>query len=168
MGDVENLGTEAGREKIKHIAQGEIAMFGTSTGTAASAFRPMATQGIDDDGTLWFFSHRTSDKNRQIAAHPTVQLLYAVGGKSEYLSVEGVATISRDQAKIDELWSGWAKTWFNEGKEDPNLTLISVRPTAGHYWDTKHNKMVQLAKIAVGAVIGKTMDDGVEGDLGVR
>jgi hypothetical protein len=35
----------------------------------------------------------------------------------------------------------------------------------GYYWDTKHNRMVQLAKIAIGALTGTTMDDGVMGQL---
>ena len=35
------------------------------------------------------------------------------------------------------------------------------------YWDTKHNKMVQLLKIAASIVIGKTMDDSIEGELNI-
>jgi hypothetical protein len=35
----------------------------------------------------------------------------------------------------------------------------------GYWWDTKHNRMVQLAKIAIGAITGKTMDDGIMGQL---
>jgi len=28
--------------------------------------RPMATAGVDDNGTIWFFSRKSSDKNEQL------------------------------------------------------------------------------------------------------
>ena len=57
------------------------------------------------------------------------------------------------------------KTWFQEGKDDPDLTIIRVQPTAVYYWDTKHNRMVAGLKIAASLLTGKTMDDSVEGEL---
>ena len=165
MGDTKNLVSRAATEKIKQIASGEIAMLCTFTNDGAMEARPMATQGIGDDGTLWYFSTRDSTTNQQIVANPAVQVIYMVPGKSEYLTLDGTASVSRDQVKIDELWSGWAKTWFPDGKDDPQLTLVTITLHGGHYWDTKHGKMVSLAKIAIGAVTGKTMDDGVDGTL---
>ena len=167
MGDTKNLVSREAIAKIKHIASGEIAMLCTFTADRSMEARPMGTQGISDDGTLWYFSSKDSTTNQQILANPAVQLIYMVSGKSEFLSLDGTASISRDQTKIDELWNGWAKTWFTKGKDDPELTLITVTLTGGHYWDTKHGKMISLAKIAIGAVTGKTMDGGVEGSLKV-
>lgn len=167
MGDVEHLTGAEAVKKIRDIAQNEIALFGTKTEQFPLTVRPMATQAVEDDGSLWFFSAKDSQKNGEIAGNASVQLLYALPGKSEYLSLEGEARISHDRARIDRLWTSFAKAWFSEGKDDPNLTLIQVRPTNGHYWDSKHGKMVQLAKIAVGAVLGKPFDDGVQGNLKV-
>ena len=140
-------------------------MFTTYTTERPLPSRPMALQAVDADGTLHFFSAANSDKNNQIESDPSVQLFFANGGSSEYLNVFGKATISQNRVKIRELWNMWSKTWFQDGPEDPKLTLISVQPETSEYWDTKHNKMVQLAKIAVSMVSGKTMDDGVEGKL---
>ncbi|MEO7086861.1 MAG: pyridoxamine 5'-phosphate oxidase family protein [Gemmatimonadaceae bacterium] len=165
MGTVENLSSQEAVDKIKHVAEHEIAMLCTFTTDGRIHPRPMGTQGVDADGTLWFMSKRNSTKNQQIDNHKKVQLIYSVSGKSEYLSLDGSAEILRDQRKIDELWNPFAKTWFTNGKEDPDITLIRVIPRDGYYWDTKHGKMVSLAKIAVGAMTGKTMDDGVMGRL---
>jgi general stress protein 26 len=165
MGDRKDLVSNEAIEKIRHICAGQIAMLCTYDGTHEMQSRPMATQGIDRDGTLWFFSDSESAKNLQIKDDAHVHVLYAVHSKNEYVTLKGTATVYRDQKKIDELWTPIAKTWFNGGKDDPHLTLIKVSPVAGHYWDTKHNKMVSLAKIAVGALIGKTLDDGVQGNL---
>jgi hypothetical protein len=38
-------------------------------------------------------------------------------------------------------------------------------PWEGYYWDTKHGKLVAFAKQIAGAVMGKTLDDSIEGKL---
>ena len=166
MGDYQNLMQAEAIAKITHIAGGEMAMLCTFEDDKMFS-RPMATSGIDGDGTMWFMSKTDSLKNRQLRADSRMHLVYAVPGRAEYLSLEGTAIITRDQEKVNELWSAFAKTWFHQGPQDPSLTLLKFTPKAGHYWDTKHSKMVQLAEIAIGALMGKELDDGVEGILRV-
>jgi general stress protein 26 len=57
------------------------------------------------------------------------------------------------------------KTWFTEGEDDPRITVIRFQPQSGYYWDNKHGAVVAGAKIAVGALVGKTLDDSIEGRL---
>ncbi len=152
--------------QMRSLAKGETGMLCTFVGDRLDA-RPMGTQGIDDDGTFWFFSAKDSEKNQQIAANARVQLIYAKGSSAEYMSLEGVAAVVHDRQKIDELWTRLATAWFTDGKTDPRLTLIRVTPVRGHYWDTKQHKVVALLKIAVGAALGKAVDVGVQGDLRV-
>lgn len=167
MSETKDLTNREAIEKLKLIAKGETCMFCTFSAEGNLQARPMATLEVSDDGTLWFFSKRTSDKNTAIATNPQVQLMYLVSGKSEYLTLSGSATIGRDQKKIDALWNVWAKNWFPEGKDDPELTTIMVTAYTGHYWDNKSGRMIQLAKVAVGALTGRTLDDAVEGTLRV-
>ena len=164
--NVQNLSGQEAIDKLKKIAEdARICMFLTMSKTHPLPSRPMALQGVDDDGTMHFFSAKNSDKNHDIEEDSDVQLFFQNNGSSEYLSVFGKARISQDREKIKKLWSVWAKTWFQDGPEDPKLSLISVTPEESAYWDTKHNKMVQMLKIAASIVSGKTMDDGVEGKL---
>lgn len=81
--------------------------------------------------------------------------------------MSGSATVTRDKAKIKELWEPIVKTWFTEGVDDPRITAIKVAPTRGYYWDTKHGMAVAGMKMLVGAAIGKTLDDSIEGTLQV-
>jgi general stress protein 26 len=155
-------------DKLKKLAEdARICMFVTYIGKEPSPSRPMALQQVDENGALFFFSAASSEKNFQLQNDSGVQLYFANGSASEYLSIYGRATISQDRAKIHELWNSWAKTWFQNGPDDPDLTLIKVQPISCEYWDTKHNKAVQLLKIAASMVTGKTMDDAVEGELRV-
>ena len=129
--------------------------------------RPMAVQEVDDQGRLWFMSASDSHQNRENAKDSAVQLLFQGSSYSEFLSLYGHATISTDKALIEKFWKPTLKTWFTEGKDDPRITVISVQPLEGYYWDTKHNKLVVMAKMVAGAITGKTLDDSIEGTLRV-
>ena len=165
MGEIADLAGADAVAEVKRIAESEVAMFCTSRGEGELETRPMSTQVVDEDGTLWFFSGVDSNKNRAIQSGCAVRLIYAVPSKSAYMTLEGEASIVRDRKKIEELWNPIVKAWFSEGKDDPRLSLLAFRPTRGHYWDTKTNRAVQLVKITVGAITGKPFDDGVQGRI---
>lgn len=129
--------------------------------------RPMAVQEVDEGGRFWFLSSSDSHKNRELATDPNVQLMFQGSAHSDFLTVSGEAFITTDRARIKELWEPLLKTWFTEGVDDPRITVIEVRPRQGYYWDTKHNRAVAFAKMAIGAATGKTLDDSIEGTLRV-
>jgi general stress protein 26 len=166
MGDTKDLSSREGLAKMKELAESaKICHFVTGLATKPLSSRPMATQEVDDEGNFWFLSKKSSNKNDEIDDDPEVQLFYSNTGSSEYLAVFGYAEIVKDKSKLEELWSPFAKAWFTEGKDDPEISIIRVRPVDAYYWDTKNNKLVSLIKIAAGAVTGKTMDDGIEGEI---
>jgi general stress protein 26 len=167
MGEVKALIDREAITKMRQIAGSETAMLCTFSGAQTMNTRPMGTLAIDDAGSFWFFSCKDSSKNRELSQNGRVQLVYSVPGKSEYMSIEGTAKVSRDQRKIDQLWNPICKAWFPDGKNDPNITVIQVSPSGGHYWDTKHGTMITFAAIAASALTGKQLDAGVEGDLKV-
>ena len=166
MGTYKNLTSTEGIEKMKEIVAGaETCMFTSNLASQPVSARPMSTSDVDEDGNLWFFSEANSNKNTEIAADNRVQLFYSNKTANEYLNVYGYASVIHDKEKAKELWSRWIKTWFTEGVDDPELTLIKVIPEDIYYWDTQHNKMISQLKIAIGSITGKTMDDGVEGSI---
>src|SRR5690554_24827 len=127
--------------------------------------RPMSVQQVDDWGDFLFLSASDSHKNQHIQENQKVQLLFQGSQYSDFLSVFGEATISTDPALIKELWDPMLKAWFTEGVDDPRITVLRVKPTEGYYWDNKHGNAVAFIKTAIGAAIGKTMDDSIEGHL---
>jgi general stress protein 26 len=129
--------------------------------------RPMSVQKVDDSGNFWFLSADDSHKNLEVAIDPSVRLYFQSSAHSDFLLINGKATISRDPEKIKELWEPIIKTWFTGGVDDPRITVIRVTPTEGYYWDTKHGYAVAGIKMLIGATIGKTLDDSIEGRLSV-
>lgn len=169
MGSVKDLEREPALAKIKELAEdAKLCMFNTRLCGAPFNTRPMATQAVDEDGTIWFFSAADSTKNLDIARDNRVQLIYSNRSASEFLSLYGTAEIVIDKERARRLWNVFLTIWFHDGPEDSNLTLLKFTPIEGYYWDTKHNKMVQSVKIAVGAIRGKMMDDGLEGKLNIN
>jgi len=165
---VQNISRRDANEKIKELAKkADVCLFTTSLTSLPLTTRPMSTRDVDDDGCIWFFSREGSKKNREIALDNRVQLFYSNFSSSEYMSLYGKVTVIKDQAKAKELWSAIAKTWFNEGYEDPELTLLKVEPEDGYYWDTKDGKVISLIKMITGAVTGKELDLGIEGKIKV-
>ncbi|MCJ8210891.1 pyridoxamine 5'-phosphate oxidase family protein [Mucilaginibacter sp. RS28] len=165
--NVKNLEGQEAYEKIKELAEGAESCFfitNIKTGIPLSV-RPMSIQKIDDEGNIWFLSAKDSHKNEEISTDPFVHLLFQGGAHSNFLNIYGLATISDDKEKIKELWQPILKTWFTEGEDDPRISVVKVEPTEGYYWDNKHGNAIAFAKQAIGAVLGKTLDDSIEGKL---
>jgi general stress protein 26 len=66
---------------------------------------------------------------------------------SEFLAVHGTAEILTDEQRCIELWSETAQTWFPNGPEDPELTIIIVTPHYSHYWLAKQYKLIAMQAI---------------------
>ena len=165
----EDLHGQEAVKKIKEMVEhAENCFFCSAVATGDSkGDRPMNVRRVDDDGNLWFLSASDSRKNQELAIDPAVKLYFQGSKHSDFMQLNGQATVSRDRAKIEELWSKMVETWFTEGKDDPRVTVIRVTPTEGYYWDTKHGMAVAGVKMLIGAMIRKTLDDSVQGKLDV-
>jgi len=163
----EDLQGQLAGQKIKELAEkADTCFFCTKITTGQPLkVRPMAVRKVEEDGSFYFLSASDSHKNADIQTDPQVHLLFQGSEHSDFLSVYGTATISRDQAKIKELWTPILKTWFTGGIDDPRITVIQIKAREGYYWDNKHGNTVAFAKILVGAAIGQTLDDSIEGKL---
>lgn len=139
-------------EKIKGI---RIAMMTTAESDGTLRSRPMATQEVEFDGDLWFFTQAGAPKVDDVESHRQVNISYAEPDDNRYISVSGTAELVRDQNKLKELWKPFLKIWFPKGLEDPELALLKVNVTSAEYWDAPSSKMVLLANMAKSLVTGQ-------------
>lgn len=129
--------------------------------------RPMTIQQVDGDGVIWILSASDSHTNQEIAVNPEVKLYFQGSAHSDFLYLNARATIVNDKAKIKELWKPILKTWFTAGENDPRISVLKIEPSEGYYWDNKHGNAIAGIKMLIGAAIGKTFDDSIEGKLQV-
>jgi general stress protein 26 len=145
----------------------EIAMMTTRRPDGHLESRAMANQKRAAGADLWFVTAEGSAKLRDLEQDPHVNLSYFKDGTMEWISVSGIATISRDRAKIRELYaSDWAAWFPNEGDprhgtpDDPRFVLIGVDIHAAVFLEVNKPKPVVLYEVAKGWLTGQEPDIG--------
>lgn len=150
-------------EKLGHlIGRIKVAMLTTVDEDGTLRSRPMATQNPTEpfDGELWFFTHADTPKVDEVEHQHQVNVAYADPGSQTYVSVSGWATLVRDRAKAEELWTPALKAWFPEGLEDPRLALLRVGVEKAEYWDTPSSTFVHLAGFVKAVATGRPYEPG--------
>lgn len=146
-------------ETIASIVKAAKVAFVTSrTADGELHSRPLAVQDDDFDGVLWFFTQDPSEKTEEARQHPQVNV--AIESGKGFLSIAGTASVVRDEAKIDELWSTATEAWFPEGRDDPSVALLRVQADSAEFWAVDSPAPVRLLKYARAAVSGGQPDVG--------
>lgn len=146
-------------DKVSKLIEGaRIALVTTVTQEGQLVSRPLAMQEREFDGSLWFFTQDPSPKTEQVALNDQVNISLQVD--NGWVSIAGTATVSKDQAMIDELWSTHAEAWFDEGKADPTVALLRVKADTAEYWTVDSPKIVAAVKYAKAIVTGGRPDVG--------
>lgn len=144
-------------EMIEEI---ETAMMTTRREDGHLVSRAMATQERLPGADLWFVSDESSAKIREIEFDPHVNLAYVKDRTNEWVSVSGIATISRDRRKIRQLYSDGWRAWFPEEgdprhgtPEDPRMVLIGVKIHTGYYLEINRPTPVVLYELVKGMLL---------------
>ena len=150
-----------------HIDEIEIAMMTTRRPDGHLQSRAMATQKRADGADLWFVTTDGTQKLRDLAADPHINLSYYKDRTREWVSVSGIASVTRDRAKIHELYQPDWRAWFaDEGdprhgtKDDPRMVLIGVDVHAAVFLEVNKPQPLVLFEVVKGWVTGSTPDVG--------
>jgi general stress protein 26 len=146
-------------ELIKDI---RICMMTSQESDGSLHSRPMYSMEADGGGNLWFFTKLQSPKVAEISKDRQVNLAYADPEREHFVSIAGVAEVVRDKARIDEKWSEGLRTWFPEGKDDPAIALIRVKPVRGEYWDSPSSTLVHLYGYVKATLTGQAATEMTE------
>jgi general stress protein 26 len=145
-------------ELVEHI---DTAMMTTRRVDGHLRSRAMANQKRASGADLWFVTSEGAAKLSDLTHDPHVNLAYYDNRSREWVSVSGVATITRDRAKVRELWAEDWKIWFpDEGDprhgtpEDPRLVLIGVTVHAAEFLEVNKPRPVLLFELVKGWLTG--------------
>ena len=108
-----------------------------------------------------------ADKLNDLAADPHVNLAYYKDRTREWVSVAGIAKVSRDRAIIRQLYAPDWKIWFAEQgdprhgtPDDPRMVLIGVDVHSAVYLEVNKPQPVVLFEIAKGWITGTEPEIG--------
>lgn len=130
-----------------------IAMFVTWDGKQQRA-RPLAASVEKDEGAIYFLIDINGEKDDQVSEFPMVSVSFADHKSSKYVAISGKATVSNDRKRIKDLWSPFAKAWW-DSPEDPAIRVIKVVPQDAELWDSPGRIVTTISMLAA-AVTGRT------------
>ena len=122
--------------------------------------RPLAVNRVDEEGALWFLSARDAEGHQHAMTQGVAQIIMSDPAHYHFLTLSGRIDEVESAELRERLWTPIAKAWFKEGPHDPRMGILRFRPDSGHYWDTKHGKMISMIKFAANALLGIGDDDG--------
>ena len=145
----------------------EIAMLTTRRPDGHLVSRAMATQKRAAGADLWFVTYDGSPKLAELQHDPHVNLAYYKDRTREWISVSGIATVSRDRAKIKELFQTDWRAWFpDEGDErhgtpdDPRMVLVGVEVHSALFLEVNKPQPLVLFEVLKGWATGTPPDVG--------
>jgi len=140
----------------KIISSTRFATVTTRTPEGDLVSRPLAVLAHEFEGTVWFFTQDPSSKTDDLIFDPHVNVAYADG--ASVVSLAGIGSVSRDQARIDEFWNPWAEAWFEGGREDPTVALLQVEASSAEYWHIDKPAVVRGFEV-VKSIVTRTAPD---------
>jgi general stress protein 26 len=150
-----------------------IAMMTTRRTDGHLRARPMANQKRTAGADLWFVASEGTDKLVELSHDPHVNLSYFSESTKEWISVSGLAVLSRDRGKIRELYTTDWKVWFpDEGDprhgtaDDPRMVLIGVTVHAAEFLEVNKPKPVVFYELVKGWFTGTDPDIGRMHEIG--
>ena len=139
----------------------DTAMLTTRRSDGHLVSRAMANQKHAPGADLWFVTRDTSGKLVDLANDPHINLAYYKDRTREWISVAGLAKISRDRDTIAQLFAEDWKIWFgDEGDprhgtpDDPRIVLIGVDVHSAVFLEVNKPMPIVLYEIAKGWITG--------------
>ena len=165
--------TEEKLEQLNTLLDGiEIAMMTTRAPDGSLVSRPMQLQARRPGTDLWFVSSIEDGKIAELRADPHLNLGFYKDRTKEWVSLNGVATITQDRALIREFYKPDWKAWFgdeggdrNGGPEDPRIALIEVAARSAVFVKSDRPQVVKAIQIVAGMVTGEPPKLGDVGKL---
>jgi general stress protein 26 len=160
-------------EQLYELIDGiEVAMLTTRRPDGSLVSRPMQTQARRAGTDLWFMTSVETEKVDELTAEPEVNLAYYKDATREFVSVSGVARVTRDRARIHELYQPDWKAWLgdeggarNGGPDDPRIALIEVTAQSATYLKSNTPRVIALFKVAKALATGNPPKIGDHGRL---
>lgn len=125
---------------------------------------PMSPKADADAGCIWFITARGTPMAEAAAAGADSAYSLCDDGQGLYGTVKGRLSVSNDAEKLDEVFGLIASSWFEEGKDDPDLMLIRFDPSTAELWVGKGTAAF-FYQIAKAQLTGDTPDLGDHGTV---
>jgi len=162
----DELSGDAALTKLRELLEHFPIAFMVTLSNGHACARPLGVCGKPEefDGTLWFITDRRSHKVEEISDGEETSLIFQNDERGTYAHMRGRASVVEDREQLAALYTPDQRTWFPDGPDDPNMTLVRFDVDDADYWDG-HNSRARKAVAFLTSVI--TGHAGRDGNTGV-
>jgi general stress protein 26 len=147
----------AKRQRVRSMIQhAGVVMLINTDHDGSHVGRPMLPLWLEHDPSVYFLTHQSSRKVKQVDARP--QVVLTIAGADCYVVVRGTASVLRDPALIRRLWNPTYLAWFPGGTDDREATVLRVTVEHVDYWEPPRSRLVRVGQ-ALKALITRRAAD---------
>jgi general stress protein 26 len=153
----------------KEIDKAHYGMLGLVGTDPAQHFQPMTAFTDEASSAIYFFTRSDTDLARDSSTGGH-QAMLVIQAKDRELQacLGGRLSAGRDQSLIDRYWNPVIASWFPEGKEDPNICVLTFRPDDAQVWISDQGPVRFAWEIAKANATGKAPDVGAKTHLNLN
>lgn len=100
---------------------------------AGMHMQPMAPMASREENSIWFFT-KTDTELVQKAGSGKAHLCLVSDDQDYHACLSGTLKVNKSKEHIDRYWSSVVSAWFDEGKDDPKLTMVQFTPDDAAIW----------------------------------
>ncbi len=121
-------------------------------GVEDSRTRPMTAQ-VDGDGdsknggTIYFFGAHSESLVQAIGANHRAVATFTSKDHKVFAHIHGDLVVDQDRTVIDRLWNPYIASWYEGGKDDPDLALIRFDAEQADIWEAQSGSTLKAALV---------------------
>lgn len=115
--------------------------------------------------TLWFLTRRDSDLFGQVTAGSRAHFVIISKDQDFHACLCGALAEQRDEDVLAEMWGSVAASWYEGGRDDPQLAMLALRLDHAAIWASTSSSLVFAWEVAKANVMGGAPDIGVRNEV---
>jgi general stress protein 26 len=144
-------------DELKAVHAGMLGVSGSG-----QHMQPLAPQVEEETATIWLFTRRSSDLCKVVGAGSQAHFCVISEDHDYHACMSGLLSEDRSPSRIDQFWSPIVASWFERGKDDPDMTLLKLKLADAAIWASTDSS------VKFGWEIAKANLTGDEPDIGRR
>jgi general stress protein 26 len=157
MGDADRNEVEG--KLFRAIENDKIGMLGLMGGEAGH-FQPMTAFWEEETRTLWFYTYRDTDLYKAASDGRPAMFTFVDKSRKIWACLGGELHQHHDPERITKFWNAVVAAWYPRGKDDPELTLLHLKPDGGEVWINERGPLRFAWQVARANLSHTTPDPG--------
>lgn len=116
--------------------------------------RPMTAQvvkadGADkgDPGTIYFFASKSEELVRDLGQSHAAIATFTSKGQDLFAHIHGTLVLDDNPAVVEKLWNPIIASWYEDGKDDPDLALVRFDAVKADVWEASALSTLKAAAL---------------------